>query len=107
MVRLSARAAQREVHRPEISQIGHRRRPGQASRMHNKKATRMKPPTILVANVQPPRSIGAPTAAQRTRVGPPAVSPTVIKKAPVPGPTGGGRMGATARLLGQLLKAGA
>jgi hypothetical protein len=31
--------------------------------MHNKKATRMKPPTILVAIGAPPASIGAPTAA--------------------------------------------
>ena len=30
--------------------------------MHNKKATRMKPPTILVAIGAPPSSIGAPTA---------------------------------------------
>ena len=60
-VRLSVRAAQRDVHKPAISQSGQRRRPGQASSMQKKKATRMKPPTILVAIGAPPRSIGAPT----------------------------------------------
>ena len=44
-----------------INQRGQRRRPGQASRRHKRKATRMKPPTILVAIGAPPGSIGAPT----------------------------------------------
>src|SRR5438128_2332100 len=48
--------------------VGQRRRPGHASRRHNRKATRMKPPTILVAIGVPPRSIGTPTGHSLGRV---------------------------------------
>ncbi len=44
-----------------INHMGQRRRPGHASRRHNKKATRMKPPNILVAIAAPPESTVAPT----------------------------------------------
>ena len=82
-----------ELERPPINHTGQRRRPGHASRMHNRKATRMKPPTILVATVAPPRSIDAPTGSQTMPSGDAPVSPRVMKFEPAPIPIGVGRMG--------------
>jgi hypothetical protein len=60
-MRLIASAAVTDADRPVINHLGQRRRPGQARRREKKKATRMKPPNILVAIAAPPGSTVAPT----------------------------------------------
>src|SRR5207253_8675315 len=60
---VNARAPQTDTHRPPINHHGQRRCPGHAKRMQNRKATRMKPPTILVAVDAPPMSAPNPPTA--------------------------------------------
>ena len=60
---VKARAPQTDTHRPPINHHGQRRCPGHAKRMQNRKATRMKPPTILVAVDAPPMSAPNPPTA--------------------------------------------
>src|SRR2546421_8252592 len=94
VVMVKARATPTELGSPPISQSGQRRRPGQAKGMHNKRATRMKPPTILVAvDATPTPTSTSPTDLKLTARERLAVSPERVKNGPSVVPTEGGRTG--------------